>query len=162
MRFHGDVDNSDDVINTRDIEKKIDDLMEEIDDLQKEIDEIKEKIEFNEDCPEDEKYSDKDIDDFNSEIKSKMEIQDDLRNELEPLNDFKSELEGYCDWYGGDTLVRDSYIDKFIRQEIEETNSNLFDSIPSWLEIDWESTIDNLKGDFTCGDWDGITYWVRS
>lgn len=33
--------------------------------------------------------------------------------------------------------------------------------MPSYIEIDWEKTADNLKVDYTAVDFDGETYWIR-
>jgi len=33
--------------------------------------------------------------------------------------------------------------------------------LPSWGEIDWEATARNVRGDYTCTDIAGVTYWYR-
>jgi len=32
---------------------------------------------------------------------------------------------------------------------------------PSWIEIDWKSTAENIKVDYTFGEYGGITFWGR-
>lgn len=81
--------------------------------------------------------------------------------ELTALRALASEGEDYAaDWQHGATLVRESYWPTYA-QELVEDVGDLPKSLPHYLVIDWEATADNLKVDYTEVDFDGVTYFVR-
>lgn len=63
------------------------------------------------------------------------------------------------DWYPI-TLIRDSYFVEAM-QELVSDIGDLPKEIPSYLEIDWKATADNLRVDYTSTEFDGVTYWYR-
>ncbi len=91
---------------------------------------------------------------------------DNEKEELKVLMSFVGDFEG-C---GGDeqwrgswypvTLVRDSYWEDFCREELEELGY-IPEDFPSWIEIDYEGTAENMRQDYTSGEFDGVTYWGR-
>jgi hypothetical protein len=84
-------------------------------------------------------------------------------DELKALQSLQDELEGYCDdWKYGVTLIRDSYFEEYAEElckDIGEIPSNLPWYIAS--HIDWDGVADELKIDYTSADFDGVTFWAR-
>ena len=63
------------------------------------------------------------------------------------------------DWYPI-TLIRDSYFTDAMEVLVKDIG-DLPKDLPSYLEIDWEATADNLRADYTSIDIDGTEYWFR-
>jgi len=82
-------------------------------------------------------------------------------DELNALRALQEEAEGYApDWQHGATLIRDSYFEDYCEELCKDIGA-LPQDIPSYIEIDWAATAENLKVDYTSADFDGVTYWVR-
>jgi hypothetical protein len=80
--------------------------------------------------------------------------------ELALLESFQEEAEGYADdWRHGVTLIRDSHFTEYARELVEEFTFPR--DLPTWVEIDWEATAENVRADYTGVEFDGVTYWVR-
>jgi hypothetical protein len=86
----------------------------------------------------------------------------DYATELRNLRSLESEAEDCGDWVYGATLVRDSYFETFAQEEAESIGA--IDPKASWPLgcIDWERAANELKMDYTAVDYDGETYYVRS
>lgn len=86
----------------------------------------------------------------------------DYATELRNLHALESEAEDCGDWVYGATLVRDSYFEDFAKEEAESIGA--IDPNASWPLgcIDWEKAASELKMDYTAVDYDGETYYVRS
>jgi hypothetical protein len=137
--------NSDDVIDSRDVIARIEELEDELRDLEDAADDA--------------------ADDSVRCAEILAEISDwragDSGQELTALRAFASEAEDYApDWQHGATLVRESYWPTYAKQLVEDTGE-LPKDLPDWIVIDWEATADNLKVDYTEVDFDGVTYFVR-
>lgn len=89
----------------------------------------------------------------------KMGLDEDEQEELRILQEVKDEVEGYCDWKGGEGLIRDSYFENYA-QELAE-NIGAVERNVTWPPIDWERAAEELKMDYTSVDFDGVEYWVR-
>ena len=63
------------------------------------------------------------------------------------------------DWYPV-SLIRDSYFVEAM-QELVSDIGDLPRELPSYLEIDWDKTADNLRQDYSSVEYDGVTYWYR-
>lgn len=87
--------------------------------------------------------------------------QDDAR-ELITLRALCEEAEGYAsDWRDGATLIRDSYFEDYARELAEDIGAIGKDLPWPACHIDWEAAADALKIDYTEVDFDGVSYWVR-
>lgn len=91
---------------------------------------------------------------------------DEAREELDNLAAILGELRGYGgdeqwrgDWYPV-TLIRDSYFTEYAEELIKDCEG-LPRDIPSYIEIDWEATADNIKVDYSTVDIDGTEYFYR-
>ena len=74
---------------------------------------------------------------------------------IEELEDYSSEL---AKW--GIILIREDYFKDYCIDLVQDIG-DLPKDIPSYLEIDWEKTADNLKADYTEAEINGNTYYFR-
>lgn len=65
------------------------------------------------------------------------------------------------DWTHGATLIRDSYFEEYARQLAEDIGA--IDPKAGWPNtfIDWEAAAEALQQDYTQVEFDGVTYWIR-
>lgn len=65
------------------------------------------------------------------------------------------------DWEYGEALVRDSYFKDYARELAEDCG--MVSSDAEWPArcIDWEQAARGLRMDYTSIDFDGVTYWTR-
>ena len=84
------------------------------------------------------------------------------------LTEFLEQFSGYGgdeqwngDWYPL-TFIRDSYFEEYAEELVKEIG-DLPKFLPEYIEnnIDWEGVADDLKVDYTSGEFDGVTYWAR-
>jgi len=81
--------------------------------------------------------------------------------ELAALSALAEEAEGYAaDWKYGETLIRDSYFRDYTEEMLEDCGYIPKD-LPGWIVLDMDATAENVKVDYTAVDFDGVTYWVR-
>lgn len=86
----------------------------------------------------------------------------DEANELRALAELAEEAEGYApDWRYGEALIRDSYFIEFAQELAEDIGA--IDKAASWPNtcIDWEQAARELQMDYTQVDFDGVAYWIR-
>lgn len=82
--------------------------------------------------------------------------------ELLALKGLADEAEGYCpDWTYGATLIRDSYFKEYAQELADDIGAINRDQ--TWPNncIDWDEAARQLKQDYTGVDFAGVTYWVR-
>lgn len=102
--------------------------------------------------------------DFEEWLKAQAENHDNEEaQELIALRALAEEAEGYApDWRHGEALIRDSYFEDYARDLAEDIGAINRDT--SWPHtcIDWEKAASDLQHDYTSVDFDGVTYWIRS
>jgi len=84
--------------------------------------------------------------------------------ELRALKALADEASGYSsDWAHGETLIRDSYFVDYAQELADETNP-LPSNAMGWPYtcIDWGQAARELQQDYTSVEFDGVTYWIRS
>jgi len=64
-------------------------------------------------------------------------------------------------WEHGETLVRDSYFEEYARELAEEIGAINPDAAWPATCIDWEQAARELLIDYGSVDFDGVTYWIR-
>ena len=137
------VGNNENVLDSRNIQERIDELEKEIEYERAENEE--EEGESKEDKKEEE-----------TEEKSPEQ------EELAILLAFKEEVE-QCnsEWDFGCTLIRESYFEEFCQQELEDLGTIPKD-ISWYIVIDWEATAKNMEQDYSEVSFDGVAYLVRN
>lgn len=153
-----DISNYDDVIDSRDVIARIEELQEERDDLQTAIDEAEETLE---DASEDER------EDMNVALGQAQNDFDDWVDEngaeLAALESLAEEAAGYAaNWHHGATLIRDSYFRDYAMQFADDLGCMDSNQVNTWpfTCIDWDQAAEELQADFSAVEFDGITYWV--
>jgi hypothetical protein len=128
------INNSQDIIDVRDLIARVEELREEI-----------------------EAYAVK-MDDWQANADNQEELEA-LEGLLEELcgNGGDEQWEG--NWYPV-TLIRDSYFTDYARELLEDCGEIPKD-LPSYIEINWEATARNILVDYSSVEIDDVTYWYR-
>ena len=152
--------NSDDVIDSRDIIERIEELENERQELVGAIDGAKDGLKAKIDSSRDL------IDGLKAKIEEAkdalIEWDDENGEELTALMNLADEgANESSDWSYGETLIHEDYFTKYVRQLVEDIG-DLPHNIPGYLVIDWEATAENLKADYSEIDFDGQTYYIRN
>ena len=65
-------------------------------------------------------------------------------------------------WIHGELLIRDDYFEEYARELAEDIGA--IQSDQGWPNycIDWTFAAEELQNDYTLVDFDGVTYWIRS
>ncbi len=144
------ISNQDDVIDSRDVIAKIEELESE---LQQACEDQSKNNEFEpwlENMAADEKG-----------------VMQDAAQELLALRELASEAESSPDWIHGETLIRESYFTDYIEQLIDdcyEMPKEFKSGNWPWrhMTIDFEAAADEAKQDYMEVDFDGETYLLRA
>jgi hypothetical protein len=82
-------------------------------------------------------------------------------SELAVLQALADEASSAADWQYGEALIRDSYFVEYAQQLADDLG--VIDSDAKWPanHIDWEAAADELKVDYFNVEFDGVTYWIR-
>lgn len=160
------ISNTDDVIDSRDVIARIDELESERQDLVDAAENAKETLADAQDDTSVLADDEGEIDSLRGELEiaqAKLEDWDaDNGNELKALKALAEEGEGSPGWTHGETLIRDSYFEEYAQQLAEDIGAINRDA--SWPNdcIDWEKAADALKMDYFSVDFDGVEYWIHS
>jgi hypothetical protein len=80
---------------------------------------------------------------------------------LEDLRAFREEFEGYCeDWRYGVQLIPEDRFEEYCKELLADIG-DIPKNLPSYIVIDWAATADNLRADYTEGEFRGHTYLAR-
>ena len=148
----------DDIIYSRDVIKRIEELEDDLEDLKRAVEDAKENVrswEGDEECADELEAAETDL----KEAEAALEEWDD-KDEYEALKELENGFYGYCWGYGG-MLVLDSHFEDYARELAEETCG--IKNLNQWPFscIDWEEAANELKHDYMSADADGYTYWMR-
>lgn len=138
------ISNRDDIIDSRDIIERIEELESDYDELLEDYDNDPDKV--LRECPEEDDRCD-DVD---------ME-------ELKALKNLAEQGENYApDWNYGEALIHEKHFTDYSKQLCEDIGSIPSD-VPAYIadNIDWDGVAEDLKVDYTEVDFDGETYYIR-
>ena len=156
------VDNSQDILDSRDVIERIEELEAEKSALEDALSEAQEALREYEPPAEGEELATLQdaIDTAQAEVVAWAE-SDDAR-ELKVLQALAEEGEGSPDWTDGETLIRDSYFQDYAEQLADDIGA--IDRNANWPCncIDWERAASELQNDYSSVDFDGVEYWIRS
>ncbi len=99
------------------------------------------------------------IDYLSSDVDS---LDDDERVELAALKSLADEASNIAaDWEYGEALIRDSYFQTYAQELAKDCG--LINAEATWPNycIDGERAARDLRMDYSCADFDGVTYWTR-
>ena len=126
------VDNNNDILDSRDIISRIEELENDRDSWN---------------------------DDEDNETAWEAEYPEDA-TELTTLTDLAEECENYSEWEQGEVLVRYSYWEDYV-QELLADCGDIPRDLPHYLVIDWKKTDDNISQDYATVTYDGVDYYIR-
>lgn len=96
---------------------------------------------------------------------------EDEREELRTLKALVVEAEGESsDWVHGEALIRDSYFTEYAQQLAEDLgltndNSNQMGTRTNrwpFTHIDWDAAAEELQEDYSSVNFDNVIYWIRN
>lgn len=137
-----------DCIDTRDLIEKRDELKQQI------LDSFLETFEHYEDRTDDFE----DILFEEEEVQSWKEDWEDELKEIEEIDNIENELGSEFDY--GVTLVNEDYWEDYVKDLLIDCGY-ISKDFPSWIEIDWDATANNVKQDYTEVEYQGETYYGR-
>lgn len=146
---------SNDIIDTRDLHERFDEL-EELEEILSTAEEELQDFAVDE---EDEDSVDA-HDDLHEAVKTaKADFGEEEKAELEELRAIK---EAVLDWQHGETLIREDYFTHYAEEYADDTGA--IDRNCNWPlnHIDWEAAAEDLKQDFSTVEYQGSTYFYRS
>jgi hypothetical protein len=133
------ISNSDDVIDSRDVIARVEELRETLFDQHQEEGGCE------------------------SEFDAWLSHQDNAdAEELATLEALAEEAEDYAaDWEHGETLIRDSYFKTYAMELAEDCG--MISGTETWPLncIDWDKAARELQMGYTSIEFDGVTYWTR-
>lgn len=136
------ISNTDNIIDSRDVIERIEELEDEIRSL----------------------IEERGYEEFDVEMELIDESDEeywDLKEELDILKDLEEQCEQYApDWEYGEALIHEDYFVDYCEQLLRDIG-DLPNDIPWYIEIDWEATAENLKMDYSVVDFYGETYYIR-
>jgi hypothetical protein len=140
------ISNTDDVIDSRDVIARIEELQNERDNWQ-ETNELPDFPGYDE-AEEGSKWYEWEESEEGLELKALLDLQNDA--------------EGSPDWQYGETLIRDSYFQDYAEQLAEDIGA--INSDATWPNncIDWEKAASELQQDYMLVNFDGVDYWIRA
>jgi len=144
MMNRREISNNEDVIDSRDVIARI------------------EELEGERECLVEDLTEQANTPDAQSAVDALSEWDEENGAELKALKSLADEAAGYAsDWQYGETLIRDSYFEDYAQQLAEDIGA--IDKAASWPNtcIDWKQAARELQQDYTQVDFDGVAYWVR-
>ncbi|OZI20085.1 hypothetical protein CAL26_21255 [Bordetella genomosp. 9] len=150
--------NMDDVIDSRDVIARLEELQDEQRDLAQAVEEA--QAAFNDADGIDAR--DEAMDWLTGAENALSEWEADNLEELEALRELNEQGEDYApDWRHGETLIRDSYFEQYAEELAEDIGA--VQRGAQWPNncIDWAQAARELQQDYTQIDFDGVSYWVR-
>ena len=157
--------NTDDIIDSRDIIARIDELESGRQDLVDAVDSAKETLEDSEDDTSALKNDEDIILGLRGEVGTAelalSDWDDDNGDELAALRALAEEgASESSDWSYGETLIFSDYFSEYAQQFVEDIDG-FPKGIPAYVVVDWEATAENLKADYSTVDFDGQEYLIR-
>lgn len=148
------ISNSQDIIDSRNIISRIEELQDEQQALKDAVADVEanlsESDENTSDLLEELEEANLSLAEWNADAGAELKILEALRKEAEDISD---------DWEYGCTLVKDSYFEQYAQELAEDISDSNLDRWPCTC-INWKMAYRDLKQNYTSVDFDGVTYWV--
>ncbi len=160
------IDNSEDIIDSRDVIARIEELASTHEALTHDVDMARDALDAyvsgaEGDVDEDTQTSLADA--LEEAQQALQEFTDgDEQEELSKLRALADQCEGYGDWAYGEALINDSYFERYAEQLAEDIGATGRDQKWPLNHIDWEAAAEELKQDYMSVEFDGTTFWMRS
>jgi hypothetical protein len=127
------VNNSQDVMDSRDVIEALEEMESDFEDW---------KADFDEDPPGDEEYPD--------------------WEELVALRNFVEQASCVDDWEYGVSIIHEDYFTEYCKEMLADIGEIPKD-LPWYIEsnLNWDGVADDLKADYIEVDFNGVTYYIR-
>ena len=153
------IDNSEDIIDSRDVIKRIEELEGDREALSDAVKEAQETLDASTD----------DADRMSCQITLK-EAQDELTEwdesdeaeELKALKELAEKMDNECEWESGTALIRESYFEDYARELAKDIGAITGDETWPATCIDWEQAARELKMDYSTVTWGDVDYYYRN
>lgn len=165
---------SEDVLDSRDIQERFDELESELEDLQSELDVNKEAYEDKKDDLENDGLTEEDIEEIQYELESLKEDLDGSQNnldewlaeneeEFELLKECIDKFGDYGEWKYGATLIHEDYWEEYV-EELCKDIGDIPSDLPWYIanHIDWEGVSREIAMDYMTEEIKGNTYYMRN
>ena len=151
----GNIYDGDDVVDSRDVDERIEELEQERDDLVDIRDEASEALEDAE--PEDHAQAEADLEEA---VEALTEWDNSAEgSELNDLKAIRDEVSN-SEWAYGLTLIKEEYFAEYA-EELCKDIGDVPRDLPHYIAIDWEQTAENIRVDYSQADINGNTYYYR-
>jgi hypothetical protein len=159
------VSSTDNIINSRDVIRRIENLQEREADVSDAEEAVKNaRFEVDEAETEDEQEeAESALEAAEEELESaERYFDEDDQEELKSLLDLQSDAEGYCDWLHGATLINEGHINKYMKEHAQEFYDPEVRRLPDAIRnhIDWEGVAEDMTSDLTQVEFDGVTFYI--
>jgi hypothetical protein len=157
---------SHDVLDSRDIIERLNELQDELDDLEFFVSEAADAINDWVEPDEPDEATDAEFDQLKQDkLDAQSRLDDWLKENEEEYNALKAlddEASGYGDWVHGETLIHEDYFTKYAEELAYDIGA--VDRNVSWPlnHIDWEDAAESLKDDYTAVEFYSSTFYMRS
>ena len=144
------ISNSDDVIDSRDVIARIDELEE----LETAVTDAREAM----------READADaLEDAQTQLDNDMmNFDKDDQAELAALRALAEKASWSPDWPHGEILINDDYFVDYTQKLAEDIGDIPRDAPWPIRHIDWEAAAGELKNDYMRVDFDGVDYWIQA
>ncbi|MCK9521149.1 MAG: hypothetical protein M0R74_19320 [Dehalococcoidia bacterium] len=152
-----------DIIDSRGVEARIDELESEVtawDDTKTELEEALEDAKAD---PDEEGRDRVDIEEAEADLQAHLSDADDIdtaREELKTLTELRDGC-GSREWAYGLTLINESYFQEYAQQLADDIGAVNKDMSWPYTCIDWDQAAEELKQDYSSVDFEGETYYYR-
>jgi len=180
------IDNSQDIIDSRDVIKRIEELeadkealVEAVTEAEEAVKEAQETLDASTDdadrmscrltlesAQEDLRRAKCELEDWTGDEEAEIDPSDDAK-ELACLKKLAEEAENECEWESGTALIRESYFTEYAEQLAGDTCDMGKASDWPFRHIDWEAAATELKQDYSTvtfydEDGEGVDYYIRN
>lgn len=101
------------------------------------------------------------MDNVRERNKKKKWFDEGRLDRIAALRELIEEASGYGDWGHGTTLIKDDYFPEYAKQVAEDIGAIKDDVVWPNICIDWEQAAYELQQDYTSCEIDGTTYYYR-
>jgi hypothetical protein len=157
---------SHDVLDSRDIIERLNELQDELDDLEFFVAEADDEIDNWVEPDEPDEATDAELEKLKqNKLDAQSRLDDWLKENEEEYNALKAlddDASDYCDWVHGETLIHEDYFTKYAEELASDIGA--VDRNASWPlnHIDWDAAAEQLKDDYTPVDFYSSTFYVRT
>jgi hypothetical protein len=89
------------------------------------------------------------------------EWAEDNENDLEKIKQIDQIESEVSEFEHGETLIPECEFENYVEDMVRDCGY-IDKDIPSWIEINWEKTADNLRYGYSTVEYDGYTYYYRN